>query len=76
MEASQELIVKSRQECGCRFYDLMVKDDNKEILCFLEEWQDKEALDLHMKTEHFIKAMGTLKSFWTQDPQVEIYQEI
>ena len=76
LESLQELIEKSRKEKGCRFYDLMQSSKDPSTLCFIEEWESYEALDLHTKTPHFISGNEALQKFLTKEAEMEIFEEI
>ena len=38
---------------GCIQYDLHKVKDEKSTFCFIETWENQEALDAHMKKDHF-----------------------
>ena len=40
---------------GCIQYDLHSDEDDKYSFVFVETWENQEALDAHMQTEHFLK---------------------
>lgn len=71
----QDLITKSRQESGCIFYDLMQDVEHKNILCFIEEWESKEALDKHFETPHFKDGIKIVERF-ARDINVSVYQPL
>lgn len=49
----QTLLAPTRAEPGCRQYRLYASDRRGRI--FVDEiWDSQEALDLHMKTPHFL----------------------
>ena len=49
----KELIEKTKLEKGCIAYDLYHDVKNKGHFVFIEEWQDRNALDAHVNSEHF-----------------------
>ena len=55
--AFEPAVAASRNEAGCRRYDLFVDNNNPDRLIMIEEWTSKAALDLHMTMPHF-KAIG------------------
>lgn len=61
--AVKELVQKSNEEEGCIFYTVNQDINDPTIHYFLECWKDQEALDAHMKTEHFTKIVPTLREF-------------
>ena len=54
---SQNLIESTRLESGCISYNLYKSTENDDILLMHEQWENLEALETHMQTEHF-KAFG------------------
>lgn len=49
----KELVEKTRMEEGCISYSLFQDIKDNSILTMIEEWESQDALDKHMKTEHF-----------------------
>jgi quinol monooxygenase YgiN len=45
----------SRAEPGCITFDVSRSNDDPNTFVLYEEWHDQAALDVHYKTEHFIK---------------------
>lgn len=60
----KELVVKTRTEAGCIAYDLYHDYKQQGHFIFIEEWVDREALDLHVQSEHFQRLV----------PQIDQYQ--
>ena len=52
----QRLIPPTREEEGCIEYDLYENADVQGEFTFFEKWTSREALDEHLKTEHFFLA--------------------
>jgi quinol monooxygenase YgiN len=50
------LIGPTRKEEGCISYDLYQDITNPGKFTFLENWQSKEHLDVHLKTPHLVAA--------------------
>lgn len=69
------LIQETRKEEGCISYDLCEDMDNPNILTFIEKWEDKQALDLHMKTVHFMEIVPKLREL-RESAELNIYREI
>lgn len=42
----------TRRELGCYQYDLLVNPADPRDLCFVERWDDEQALDAHLQTAH------------------------
>ncbi|MDF2530956.1 MAG: antibiotic biosynthesis monooxygenase [Clostridia bacterium] len=69
------LIEETRKEAGCISYDLCEDIDNPNILTFIEKWEDKQHLDLHMKTAHFMEIVPKLKDLRVSS-ELSIYKEV
>ena len=50
------LIGPTRKEEGCISYELYQDTNNPGKFTFIEGWQSKQHLDIHMKTPHFVAA--------------------
>jgi quinol monooxygenase YgiN len=50
------LIEPTRKEEGCISYELYQDISNPGKFTFIEEWQSKEHLDLHLQTTHMVAA--------------------
>jgi len=55
---SQDVIKSTRLEQGNISYELLASTEDENVLLMFEKWENKEALDAHMQTEHF-KAFGS-----------------
>lgn len=68
------LIEETRKEAGCISYDLCEDMDNSNILTFIEKWENKQYLDAHMKTAHFVEIVPKLKDL-RESSELSIYKE-
>lgn len=68
-----ELVEETRKEEGCIAYQLFQDIGNENIFTFMEEWEDQEALQKHMKSPHFQAAMPKLSALQEKDMEVNIY---
>lgn len=73
---TKELIDQTREEDGNLSYELYQDIDNPQIFSFIEEWQSKEALEAHMGTDHFKKALPELESISAGEPEINSYKLI
>ncbi|MFT8312915.1 MAG: putative quinol monooxygenase [Clostridium sp.] len=72
-EVASGLVEESRKEEENISYGLYQDASNEQILTFIEEWKDQAALDKHMKTSHFVNAMGELSKLQEKDMDINIY---
>ncbi len=71
----QELVAKTRQEDGCIKYELFQDVKDPAILTVIEEWESREALDLHRKTEHFTRIVPMINEFKVSS-NLNIYKKV
>ena len=71
-----ELIKETRKEEGCIEYSLYEDVNSQETICFIEKWESQEALNEHMKSQHFTRIVPRLRELQSEDSVVNIYREI
>ncbi|MDD4088132.1 MAG: putative quinol monooxygenase [Tissierellia bacterium] len=69
----EELVEKTRKEDGCISYSLFRDIEDDSILTMIEEWESKDALDKHFKTEHFTRLVPIIGKF-RKSSEVNVYQ--
>jgi quinol monooxygenase YgiN len=69
----EELVEKTRTEEGCISYSLFRDIEDDSILTMIEEWESKDALDKHFKTEHFTKLVPMIGKL-RKSSEVNIYK--
>jgi len=69
IELTRELVAKSKQEKGCIEYNLYQSQTDKNMVCFVEKWQSREALALHEKEPHFQAVVPKLGEFLAKPPE-------
>lgn len=71
---AKEIISATREEKGCISYELFEDTTNSNILTFIEEWQDMEAIKSHFNSDHFTRIVPQMKSLLSEDPALNLYQ--
>ncbi len=61
------LIEPTRKENGCIAYELYQDSTNPGIFTFVEEWESKEHLDVHLKSPHLVAAGEAFGKLVTKD---------
>lgn len=74
-ECSERLLSDTQKEKGNISYNLFQDVNNENILTFLEEWTNTEALNNHMKTSHFKEVISQLSKLVKKDMEVNIYKK-
>lgn len=69
----EELVTKTRLEDGCISYNLFKDTKDNSILTMIEEWECQEALDKHMKTEHFTRLVPLIGKL-RKSSELNIYE--
>lgn len=73
---AKELIEESRKEEGCISYNLNQDLNNKNVLTFIEEWQDKEAIALHNNSVHFTTIVPKFGEFREKASEINLYERV
>ena len=71
-----ELVQKTRIEKGNISYSLYELADDPNVVTMLEEWESKEALDAHMKSEHFMRIIPQTGKFLAEPATIEVYTQL
>lgn len=73
LSKSQDLIESTRLELGCVNYNLYASTEDDDLLLMFEQWENLEALESHMQTEHF-KAFGkAIEDILARELDIAVY---
>ena len=67
-------VVESRQEEGCRRYDLLRSEDDPHEFALYEEWESAAALNAHLRTSHISVGHAMSRSLTVEPPRVVSYR--
>ena len=67
------LVEPTRKELGCLSYELLQHNEVPTDLTLVEEWQNENALELHIATKHFKEAMTKLPKLVAAEPDIRKY---
>jgi quinol monooxygenase YgiN len=70
------LIEPTRKEKGCIAYELYQDTTNPGIFTFVEEWESKELLDVHLKSPHLVAAGAAFGKIVTKEIVVLMLNKI
>ena len=70
---AQDLISATRREDGCISYNLLASTEDENVLVMLEQWNDTDSLNKHMKTEHFKQFGETIKHLLAKEIDIQSY---
>ncbi|MFY9173896.1 MAG: putative quinol monooxygenase [Peptococcia bacterium] len=65
-----ELVAETRKEEGCISYQLFQDNQNPDLLFFIEEWTNGEALNAHRETKHFKDCGAKLPDLLAKDMEI------
>lgn len=72
---AKELIGHTLKENGCIEYCAYEDSENKNILTFIEKWENMEVLKAHFETSHFKRIVPQIDEI-TENGDVNIYNKI
>ena len=70
------LIEPTRKEEGCIAYELYQDTTNPGKFTFIENWQSKEHLDVHLKTPHLVAAGAAFGKILTKELVIMMLNKI
>ena len=72
MQTLLSMIEPAGKEKGCLGYDLFCDIDGKTVFNLIEEWETREDLDHHIRSERFSVLLGT-KSLLAKPLEINIH---
>lgn len=76
IERYKELVEMTRKEDGCIKYELYQDEKDNKIVSMIEEWEDRHALDNHLKSEHFTRIVPMLRQLMSKETDMNIYSKL
>ena len=67
------LVAPSRREIGCYHYDLLRNQNDPRDFCFVERWEDDQAVDQHSATAHVRATAAQVEGLVKVPPDVRRY---
>lgn len=68
------LMEPTRQETGCITYELLQNQEDSTDFTFVEEWESKDLLNIHLASAHIAEAVSQLNGLLAADPDIRTYQ--
>ncbi|OHD10526.1 MAG: hypothetical protein A2Y41_01875 [Spirochaetes bacterium GWB1_36_13] len=66
----KSLLLPTRNEKGCILYNLHKVAGQEDEFLFYEIWEDRDSLQKHQNSDHFINALPEIKKFSSQPAEV------
>jgi quinol monooxygenase YgiN len=77
MTRLEDMLVHTRQEPGCRMYDLYRSGDGETPLYHLfERYDDADALEAHRASDHYKRYRDGIEELLTQPIEVAVLSEV
>lgn len=73
---AERLINESRKEKGNISYNLYQDANKSNILAFIEEWENDDAIKIHNTSEHFTSIVPKFAEFKESQSVINIYKKI
>ena len=67
------LIEPTCKEKGCLVYELHQNTENSTDFAFIEEWENNETLDAHLKSAHILEAIPKVSALVMAPPDIRRY---
>lgn len=65
----KELVASTKNEPLCISYDLYIDEKDPGHFIFIEEWPNREALDIHCASEHFQRLVPMINKYQKAEPK-------
>ena len=72
MQTLLSMIEVARKEEGCLSYDIFCDLEDNSVFSLIEEWETREDLEHHIRSERFSALLGT-KSLLAKPLEIEIH---
>ena len=75
-ELIYRLVDETRKEEGNISYTLYSDAENKGAFVLIEEWRDRQSLDNHFKTRHFMTIVPEIEKLHAKPSVVNVYEKL
>lgn len=76
IELAKKMVEATVKEEGCIKYELFQDSEDPKVLTFIEEWEDRAALEKHKAAEHFVTIVPVLRSFDEKPGDLNRYNKV
>ena len=77
IEIAKKLVKETHKyDEGCIHYDLFQDKNNPQIFTFIEKWENQDALNKHMQSDHFKKLLPQLEKLRIEVAEVDFYTQV
>ena len=75
-DALTKMIEPTLKEEGCYKYDLFQSLQENNVFFFFEHWEDKEALDKHTNTKHFLDLKLKAETLFLKPIEINLLNQV
>ncbi|WP_077616996.1 putative quinol monooxygenase [Bacillus sinesaloumensis] len=72
---AKEVIIETRKEKGCITYTINQDIEDPSFISMLEEWENQESLDNHLKAKHVLEIVPELRKL-RESTELNLYKEL
>ncbi|WBW97264.1 putative quinol monooxygenase [Oceanirhabdus sp. W0125-5] len=76
VEVFKGMIEPTKKEKGYIQYEMYQDEENPALLIVLEQWENKEDFDNHLKSEHFERIVPKMSKFMTKETELNLCYKI
>jgi quinol monooxygenase YgiN len=73
---AKEMIAETLKESGCIQYNLFEDTTHPNILTFMEEWENKAAIESHFNSSHFKRIIPLMQPLLLEATEINLYQKV
>ena len=70
----EKLIHYTRKQPGCISYNLYQDLNNSSSITFVEEWNNEDDLNVHLKDEEFLNIFSNIEKCFAKDEVIKKYE--
>jgi len=70
----KELVAATVQEKGCLGYNFCQQAESTDAYAMIESWETPEALDAHMKSEHFTTILPQISALGKGETEIAVFE--
>jgi quinol monooxygenase YgiN len=77
LPVAQRLVEETnKNDPGCLKYEMYEDISNPLVVTVIEEWENQELLDRHMKSKHFLEAIPIIGTLCEKPADIALYKKL
>jgi quinol monooxygenase YgiN len=70
------VLATTQNDPGCISYELFQDTSNPRLLTIIEEWESEDAIEKHIKAEHFKESVALFSDWMGKPTKINFYQKL